>query len=551
MFFKRKSKIKKEEVVKDKINESPRNKIVIEDNNYKLYFNEKTISDDSLTWTIDEEGTLELLNNPELLFKLRDNKLEPDPNFQIFEWIRADGSYVRKDEVILFIKKGNSEIYKDAFKKVWLGKPIKSPATGYLHIDIQTKNEVKEGDLVFHVNIETEPTSDNSEFQYLFNRFDIPEDIRAGAKNIWHPDDKPIYISEWLVENGQFVNADTPVLKIKCGNVVETYFEYLLPASKPGFISFARFIPEEYPTIHGKIKQREHLFTIFDTIDAKFYNKYEIEDDGFSGAKSLIWSVVGGLERPFNSSEISPIGGLQLSTTDGKDIFVAINNLKGLDYLMIYYFSDELRLNKFDKIFFLFDNKEIISFEFSSKGIKTNSSWKNLYEIKIPITINEINNFANCTLNKWKIEKDENGEIFTGNVGNSWYTKKEIQRIFQNLVADYFDAIETQFADYKPVIDSKTNESSVEDEKCFVYLMVDTINSFHKIGISNKPHYREKTLQSEKPTIELICSKEFPSRTIAESIEKALHEAFSSKRIRGEWFDLNIKEIDEIKKTLK
>jgi hypothetical protein len=81
--------------------------------------------------------------------------------------------------------------------------------------------------------------------------------------------------------------------------------------------------------------------------------------------------------------------------------------------------------------------------------------------------------------------------------------------------------------------------------------MIDTTNNFHKIGISNFPEYREKTLQSDKPTIELICSKKFPSRKIAESIEKALHTTFAEKRIRGEWFELNENEIDQIKETLK
>jgi hypothetical protein len=81
--------------------------------------------------------------------------------------------------------------------------------------------------------------------------------------------------------------------------------------------------------------------------------------------------------------------------------------------------------------------------------------------------------------------------------------------------------------------------------------MVDTTNDFHKIGISNKPRYREKTLQADKPTIDLLCSKEFPNRKIAESIEKSLHAAFENKRIRGEWFDLDSKEIEDIIETLK
>ncbi len=87
-------------------------------------------------------------------------------------------------------------------------------------------------------------------------------------------------------------------------------------------------------------------------------------------------------------------------------------------------------------------------------------------------------------------------------------------------------------------------------DKCFVYLMIDTTNNYHKIGISNKPKYREKTLQSEKPTIEMLAFKEFPSRVIAKSIEKALHETFRHKNIRGEWFDLDESDINEITETL-
>ena len=78
----------------------------------------------------------------------------------------------------------------------------------------------------------------------------------------------------------------------------------------------------------------------------------------------------------------------------------------------------------------------------------------------------------------------------------------------------------------------------------------DETNGYHKIGISNKPEYRERTLQSEKPTIALLCAKEFPTRIIAEAIESALHKAFEDKRLRGEWFDLSDKDVMEITMTL-
>ena len=81
--------------------------------------------------------------------------------------------------------------------------------------------------------------------------------------------------------------------------------------------------------------------------------------------------------------------------------------------------------------------------------------------------------------------------------------------------------------------------------------MIDIINNYHKIGISNKPDYREKTLQSEKPTIEMLCSKRFPNRKIASSFEQALHQTYTANRIRGEWFNLSKKDVEDLIQTLK
>ena len=77
-----------------------------------------------------------------------------------------------------------------------------------------------------------------------------------------------------------------------------------------------------------------------------------------------------------------------------------------------------------------------------------------------------------------------------------------------------------------------------------------TINNRITVSNSNKPEYRERTLQSEKPTIVLSCAKKFPSRVIAEAIESALHKAYGYKRLRGEWFELDNKDVTEIVATL-
>lgn len=83
-----------------------------------------------------------------------------------------------------------------------------------------------------------------------------------------------------------------------------------------------------------------------------------------------------------------------------------------------------------------------------------------------------------------------------------------------------------------------------------MYLMLDETNGYHKIGISNHPEYRERTLQSEKSTITLLCAKEYPTRIVAEAIEPALHKAYADKRVRGEWFVLDAIDIEHLKATL-
>ncbi len=89
-----------------------------------------------------------------------------------------------------------------------------------------------------------------------------------------------------------------------------------------------------------------------------------------------------------------------------------------------------------------------------------------------------------------------------------------------------------------------------ESEECYVYFMLDTKSLYYKIGISNLPEWRKKTLQSEKPSIKLIAAKKFVNRRIAANFEKALHDSYSHKRKRGEWFQLDQEDIDEIKATL-
>ena len=89
-------------------------------------------------------------------------------------------------------------------------------------------------------------------------------------------------------------------------------------------------------------------------------------------------------------------------------------------------------------------------------------------------------------------------------------------------------------------IDQRELES--EREKVTnVYVMIDRNTGYYKIGRSVNPTRREKTLQSEKPTIDLMFSYQCRKKE-----EKVLHDMFKESRVRGEWFDLKGSEIARI-----
>ena len=72
--------------------------------------------------------------------------------------------------------------------------------------------------------------------------------------------------------------------------------------------------------------------------------------------------------------------------------------------------------------------------------------------------------------------------------------------------------------------------------------MIDKNTGYYKIGRSIRPLYREKTLQSEKPTIEMLFN--YDAR-IKDEIK--LHNIFKDKNVRGEWYNLDGTDLQKIK----
>lgn len=71
--------------------------------------------------------------------------------------------------------------------------------------------------------------------------------------------------------------------------------------------------------------------------------------------------------------------------------------------------------------------------------------------------------------------------------------------------------------------------------RTFVYAMRNERNGFTKIGRSDNPKFREKTLHSEEPEITILFAY-----FVEPYLERELHEVLESwgLRVRGEWFDL-------------
>lgn len=106
---------------------------------------------------------------------------------------------------------------------------------------------------------------------------------------------------------------------------------------------------------------------------------------------------------------------------------------------------------------------------------------------------------------------------------------------FSDIYVNIDFLLTVKFSDIMP---SQYNASKPKKMAC-TYIMRDTNTGYYKIGRSANPSMRERTLQSEKPTIKLIAFSN-------NNIERKLHVTYSDKRIRGEWFDLCESDVQDI-----
>lgn len=214
---------------------------------------------------------------------------------------------------------------------------------------------------------------------------------------------------------------------------------------------------------------------------------------------------------------------------------------------MLFCFETHDKLKIGDCISLLFDDGKIIDFPITTKPKKLTADW---CETTFVSYQEDVETLMYSTLVSYRVSfKDESKRPKTVTIEDSFLDGPEAIRAY---VKSHLDAIKQLVPDYQ--LPRRTVAKTPIEYKfnwCYVYLMRDNTNGYHKIGISNKPEYREKTLQSEKPSIEMLACKKFPTRKIAEAIESALHTAYSQQRIRGEWFNLGDVDVAAIIETLK
>jgi hypothetical protein len=144
----------------------------------------------------------------------------------------------------------------------------------------------------------------------------------------------------------------------------------------------------------------------------------------------------------------------------------------------------------------------------------------------------------NIANEKIALERSLRSEIYRANMlqvelNNTVKSHNKLASDYNDLLGKFYDLErKLEIANNWSKMSSKTQEHTKRKTKSKTYLLKDKNTGFYKIGKSVNPKNREKTLQSEKPTYELL-------KVWDKNIEKELHEKYATQRVRGEWFDLN------------
>ena len=381
----------------------------------------------------------------------------------------------------------------------------------------------------------------------------------------WEAEGKlPCLRYEWKTPNYASVIKGQHVCSIIKNPYGNNRKEYKIFSPVSGFINIDKNIDKTEYKYQQEMNISE-LFTVYKDKSTLVYWKYllgfdEIKEvDNFEGTLSLSWDKVAGRELPPNEDEIWTEGykGFEMVADSGRYMIVSLQVKSNVPYIVFSFNSKITRLSNGDFVDLLFEDicgdSTVLTFPITRNY--TNDSFANVYDVSYfcELSQSDIDCMRDNNCVSWRVRFGKQPLMsIVGSNESSWCPKEFAGEVFKAYANQYMDLIEELSDEHtisfsSPVI---SNASIIADDTCYVYLMYDSSNGYYKIGISNQPEYRERTLQSEKPTIEKICAKSYPNRTIASAIESALHKAYDSKRLRGEWFALDANDVSAIIATL-
>lgn len=354
---------------------------------------------------------------------------------------------------------------------------------------------------------------------------------------------------KWIVEDYSFVKKEEVlgIVEYTSFHKGETRKEQVFNIVSPsdGYFYVIQIGDESYIRNESNMDYWDNklLACVFDN-SQEFFSYYyccegsKLETDPYTGLRRIVFNYWDGFCRKgWEHPEKILLGG---------DSF----RVEFYEDKMLFCFDTYTTLKIGDCISLLFDNGNIIDFPITTKPVKQGKRYKTTFVFYQE----DVEALEYSTLISYRISfKDESIRPKTEaiKIGGTFLDLNGPEAI-RAYIKNHLDAIKLLVPDYQlPRRTVAKTPIEYQFNWCYVYLMRDNTNSYHKIGISNKPEYREKTLQSEKPSIEMLACKKFPTRKIAEAIESALHTAYSQQRVRGEWFNLNDEDVAAIIETLK
>jgi hypothetical protein len=392
-----------------------------------------------------------------------------------------------------------------------------------------------------------EVTDQDRVLSFAFHVNSLPEDYR----------DKKVIISNWEKHNGDLVKKGDLLFELEIKGPYGFYKTASVHADFDGLLEIIKkastdLVNTEYLSDGEqtfKIYREPFDEKLFELKNRRFQNVPLVTINEFTGSKEIKWEKVAGQERTrYSDSGLYDCIKVYSNDPDHLPLFFTFHNSENKDYIKFRYPTKDYKLSIESIVSFLFEDNEISQFDILNKPYKylNKSGLGDIFEVGVQLTLEELISLKTKGLKSWKIEFSQNERRIIGII-DSPLTQFSINK----LLSDYCEIIQAELTNYKPLQNKLSENLESNSYVCYVYLMIDLTNNYHKIGISNNPRVREKTLQSEKPVIELLASKRFPNRKIANSFEQALHQAYSDKRIRGEWFDLTEKEIEDIKEAFQ